>query len=104
MANATIDNPPVSVQLDDSESVTVPSNETWKVTIACFAASLQADNDKVFVNLNFESFLGISGDMANGAVSSPSVNLVLAGDDTIEVKSFQAVGVGAVIQGFVVNS
>jgi len=33
MVNATVDNDPVSIVLDGDESTTVPSNETWRVSI-----------------------------------------------------------------------
>jgi len=33
MVNATVDNTPVSIVLDSGESTTVPSNETWRVSI-----------------------------------------------------------------------
>lgn len=33
MVNATVDNQPVSIVLDGGESTTVPSNETWRVSI-----------------------------------------------------------------------
>ena len=50
MTNTTIENQALSIQLDNFESVTVPTNEVWKVTIngrAAVAASSQNDNRSV---------------------------------------------------------
>ena len=49
MTNTTIENQALSIQLNSSESVTVPTNEVWKVTIngrAAVAASSQ-DNRQI---------------------------------------------------------
>jgi len=42
MVNATVDNTPVSIVLDSGESTTVPSNETWRVSIY-LAVSVRTD-------------------------------------------------------------
>ena len=50
MTNTTIENQALSIQLNSSESVTVPANEVWKVTIngrAAVAASSSSDNQLV---------------------------------------------------------
>jgi len=50
MTNTTIENQALSIQLNSSESVTVPTNEVWKVTIngrAAVAASSNDDNQLV---------------------------------------------------------
>jgi len=95
MVNATVDNPPVSIVLDGNESTTVPSNETWKVTIT------------IGSNNNGASTIAIDGigkfvgrDNAQG---NDSVDAVLTGGQTItEVNkgSESAVYIG----GFVVDS
>ena len=50
MTNTTIENQALSIQLNSSESVTVPTNEVWKVTIngrAAVAASSNNTNQSV---------------------------------------------------------
>ena len=50
MTNTTIENQALSIQLNSFESVTVPSNEVWKVTIngrAAVAASAHDANQSV---------------------------------------------------------
>jgi len=47
MVTASIDNTPVSVQLGNGESVTVPNGETWKVTIAAGASYSEYVNVKI---------------------------------------------------------
>ena len=43
MTNTTIENQALSIQLNSSESVTVPANEVWKVTINGRAAVAATD-------------------------------------------------------------
>jgi len=43
MTNTTIENQALSIQLNSSESVTVPANEVWKVTINGRAAVAAID-------------------------------------------------------------
>ena len=45
MTNTTIENQALSIQLNSSESVTVPTNEVWKVTINGRAAVAASSND-----------------------------------------------------------
>jgi hypothetical protein len=105
MVNATIDNPPVSIQLDISETTTVPTNETWKVTLSVFATAFDADDDVTLFTINNTPAIGITGDMDNGgAVSSPSDTFVLDGGDDIKLVVDGGKRFGGVIQGFVVNS
>ena len=45
MVNIQIENSPLSIQLSDTESVTVPTGEVWKVTVTGRSASTaRADN------------------------------------------------------------
>jgi len=104
MVNASIDNEPVSIQLAEDESTTVPANETWKVTLSVFGRGMTSDNNGVRFRLNGESLLGMGGNMSNGVTNSPTGTFVLAGGDTLILKTFGAVAVGGGIQGFVVNS
>jgi len=104
MVNATIDNVPVSIQLDNGQSTTVPSNETWKVTISLYGTQGDSNADFDAVRINGVEVLGISGDKSNGgAVSSPTASFVLAGGDS--VRPIGTVGdEKCAIQGFVVDS
>ena len=43
MVNIQIENSPLSIQLSDTESVTVPTNEVWKVTVTGRSASTARD-------------------------------------------------------------
>ena len=43
MVNIQIENSPLSIQLSDTESVTVPTGEVWKVTVTGRSASLARD-------------------------------------------------------------
>ena len=43
MVNIQIENSPVSIQLSDTESVTVPTGEVWKVTVTGRSASVAED-------------------------------------------------------------
>ena len=45
MTNTTIENQALSIQLNSSESVTVPTGEVWKVTINGRAAVVASGND-----------------------------------------------------------
>ena len=45
MVNIQIENSPLSIQLSDTESVTVPTGEVWKVTVTGRSASTARDRD-----------------------------------------------------------
>ena len=45
MVNIQIDNSPLSIQLSDTESVTVPTGEVWKVTVTGKSASVARDGN-----------------------------------------------------------
>ena len=45
MVNIQIENSPLSIQLSDTESVTVPTGEVWKVTVTGRSASTARDAD-----------------------------------------------------------
>ena len=44
MVNIQIENSPLSIQLSDTESVTVPTGEVWKVTVTGRSASVARDS------------------------------------------------------------
>ena len=45
MVNIQIENSPLSIQLSDNESVTVPTGEVWKVTVTGRSASTAKDGN-----------------------------------------------------------
>mgnify|MGYP002763185961 CR=1 FL=1 len=95
MVNATVDNEPVSIMLDVGQSTTVPSNETWRVSIhLCNAAGTRM------------SIAGI-GDFISGS-QSPSgqgnyLDVTLIGGQTIASLGIDQQN-GIFITGFVVDS
>lgn len=95
MVNATVDNDPVSIVLDGAQSTTVPSNETWKVSIY-----LGQENQTV-IQIDgigdFEAAVGSS----TGAYRME--NVVLTGGQTITEIRDEVESV-IFITGFVVNS
>ena len=115
MTNTTIENQALSIQLNGSESVTVPSNEVWKVTIngraAVAAPSKYGDDQTVrrYCSINgvrvasSESKAGTwSGNgNSNGSASASTtfpIKAVLVEGDVIESDN-----TGLQIGGFVVN-
>ena len=115
MTNTTIENQALSIQLNSSESVTVPTNEVWKVTIngrAAVAAS--GENNKQIVQryckingvgvASSESEARATRDAASKDNASESasttfpINAVLVEGDVIASDN-----TGLQIGGFVVN-
>ncbi len=96
MVNATVDNPPVSIQLNGT-STTVPSNETWVVQIVVHGGVSASE---------FE----LNGVGRTATTSSPSdplppqFKMVLAGGDTVAETSGGGGRSMVSIQGFVVDS
>ena len=116
MTNTTIENQALSIQLNSSESVTVPANEVWKVTIngrAAVAASSSDNNQSVrrYCKINGvvaassesearasrSSTLEASNSSASASTTFP-INAVLVEGDVIA-----AINTGLQIGGFVVN-
>jgi len=115
MTNTTIENQALSIQLNSSESVTVPTNEVWKVTIngraAVAASSYHADQSvRRYCRINgvvaasSESVArpwtdGNDNDNDSDSASTTfPINAVLVEGDVIE-----AIDTGLQIGGFVVN-
>lgn len=88
MVTASVGNEPVSIQLSAS-STTVPSNETWVVTVM------------VGANGNPGQFTINGTEAIKGQQVIP--NIVVTGDDTLEEQN-GGTGPCAFIQGFVVDS
>ena len=114
MTNTTIENQALSIQLDSSESVTVPANEVWKVTINGRAAVAASSNDG---NQSVRRYCKINGVVAassesesraweydgkdNASESASTtfpINAVLVEGDVIAADN-----TGLQIGGFVVN-
>ena len=66
MTNTTIENQALSIQLDSSESVTVPANEVWKVTINGRAAVVASGGD---TNQSVRRYCRINGVVAASSES-----------------------------------
>jgi hypothetical protein len=114
MTNTTIENQALSIQLNSSESVTVPTGEVWKVTIngrAAVAASSYNDNETVrrYCKINgaaaasseSESRAWESNGDDNASASASTtfpINVVLVEGDVIAADN-----TGLQIGGFVVN-
>jgi len=97
MVNATVDNEPVSIQLDSGQSTTVPSNETWKVQLTLSVKNTN-NGRKGSVDVNSVSVIGALDSNESAGQVAPST--VLVGDDTVSLDG----AIGASITGFVVDS
>ena len=117
MTNTTIENQALSIQLNSSESVTVPTNEVWKVTIngRAAVAAFGDDTDQsvrrycringvVAASSESESQAQMWGDGNTNENSSASasttfpINAVLVEGDVISADN-----TGLQIGGFVVD-
>ena len=114
MVNIQIENSPLSIQLSDTESVTVPTGEVWKVTVTGRSASTARDRDG---SAYIERYCKINGtivassesksdaweynDSANATANASSTfpfDTVLVGGDVIKSE-----GGELNVSGFVVN-
>ena len=115
MTNTTIENQALSIQLNSSESVTVPINEVWKVTIngraAVVADSRNGDqivqrycriNGVAVATSESQSRAWTNNDNNENSTTSASttfpINVVLVEGDVISADN-----TGLQIGGFVVN-
>ena len=115
MVNIQIENSPLSIQLSDTESVTVPTGEVWKVTVTGRSASVARDEDSGYAHI--ERYCKINGtivassesksdawhkyDMGNATANASSTfpfDTVLVGGDVIKSE-----GGELNVSGFVVN-
>ena len=115
MVNIQIENSPLSIQLSNTESVTVPTGEVWKVTVTGRSASVARDDDYYAY---IERYCKINGtivassesksnawngnvDVANATANASSTfpfDTVLVGGDVIKSE-----GGELNVSGFVVN-
>ena len=114
MTNTTIENQALSIQLNSSESVTVPTGEVWKVTIngrAAVAATVGDTNEIVQRYCRINGVVAASSESEsrswaydandNSSASASTtfpINVVLVEGDVIESDN-----TGLQIGGFVVN-
>ena len=114
MVNVQIENSPLSIQLSDAESVTVPTGEVWKVTVTGRSASTAKDNDDfeyieryckingtIVASSESESDtweIGVRGNATATASSTFPFDTVLVGGDVIKSE-----GGELNVSGFVVN-
>lgn len=114
MTNTTIENQALSIQLNSSESVTVPTNEVWKVTIngrAAVAASSDDNNQIVQRYCRINGVVAASSESesrawegsvndndSDSASTTFPINAVLVEGDVIAADN-----TGLQIGGFVVN-
>ena len=114
MVNIQIGNSPLSIQLNDTESVTVPTGEVWKVTVTGRSASVAGDdNDSAYIkryckingtivaSSESKSYSWKSGGDANATANASSTlpfDTVLVGGDVIKSE-----GGELNVSGFVVN-
>ena len=73
MVTATVDNNPVSVGLNNEESVTIPTGEVWKLHVCL------PNNGYAYIN-GYYAFQNSHGDISDWEV-------VLTGGDTIKSKN-----------------
>ena len=113
MVNIQIGNSPLSIQLNDTESATVPTEEVWKVTVTGRGAALARDyngyayieryckiNGTIVASSESKSD-GFKNDVANATANASSTfpfDTVLVGGDVIKSESGELN-----VSGFVVN-
>ena len=118
MVNIQIENSPLSIQLSDAESVTVPTGEVWKVTVTGRSASTARDSGGTSYSKYIGRYCKINGtivassesksdawsdntDRANATATASSTfpfDTVLVGGDVIKSE-----GGELNVSGFVVN-
>ena len=115
MVNVQIENSPLSIQLSNTESVTVPTGEVWKVTVTGRSASTARDgagygyieryckiNGTIVASSESEADYWTSeSSMANATANASSTfpfDTVLVGGDVIKSE-----GGELNVSGFVVN-
>jgi len=95
MVNATVDNKPVSIVLDQSQSTTVPSNETWRV-------SIHLGHGQPTI-MTIDGIGRFTASATSSQSNDPLSDVTLVGGQTIDNLSGQNDSV-IFITGFVVNS
>jgi hypothetical protein len=101
MTQATVENTPVSIQLNEGESTTVPNGETWRVTLCMGHSGTNADNNTK-VDINSTTVMGTRQDNSTGYghTSGDVMETVLTAGDSISCSG--GLNGGVHIGGFVV--
>ena len=118
MVNIQIENSPISIQLSETESVTVPTGEVWKVTVTGRSASVARDttsntikryckiNGTIVASSESKSSSWSDGaETANATANASSTfpfDTVLVGGDVIKSEGGDNVS-DLNVSGFVVN-
>ena len=102
MVNATVTNEPISIQLSAGESMTVPSNEVWKVEVHLAYDDTNGGSDICALWVNGEGVWNAQNSGSGGSPSAGSGSFVFVGDDEIEIKANDS-RLGGNISGFVVS-
>ena len=113
MVNIQIENSPLSIQLSDTESVTVPTGEVWKVTVTGRSASVARDkNDDAYIKryCKINGTIVASSESKSDAYADGEINATASASSTFP---FDTVLVGGDVikseggelnvSGFVVN-
>ena len=95
MVDATVDNKPISIVLDGGQSTTVPSNETWRVSIHM--------GNRDSTTLTIDGIGEFRGDQTQPSAQGNYLDVTLVGGQTISETNGASVNV-IFITGFVVNS
>ena len=115
MVNIQIENSPLSIQLSDTESVTVPTGEVWKVTVTGRSASVarntvfddyierycKINGTIVASSKSKANAWSVGGEISNATANASSTfpfDTVLVGGDVIKSE-----GGELNVTGFVVN-
>ena len=117
MVNVQIENSPLSIQLSNTESVTVPTGEVWKVTVTGRSASTARDGNgyayiERYCKINgtivasseskSDSSIGTRQNATANASSTFPFDTVLVGGDVIKSEGGDNVS-DLNVSGFVVN-
>lgn len=95
MVNATVDNKPVSIIVLVNQSTTVPSNETWRVSL--HLANLNS------TDMEIDGAATFTGQSGTTSAQGSYLDVTLVGGQTITMTSSSSNG-GIFITGFVVDS
>jgi len=95
MVDATVDNDPVSILIESNQSTTVPSNETWRVSIHITGGDI--------TEMSIDGIGKFKSDASKNGQNDHLEDVTLTGGQTVAMTTFSG-GSGIFITGFVVNS
>jgi len=106
MVNATVDNTPVKEVISNGSSVTVPTGETWKVTINVPPATSELDGDRDYrVRIDGTWVGGSSAQSEDASDHSSGNSTSTVPFDAVlpEGTTIGASGSAVLVTGFVIN-